>query len=257
MGYRRRHSQNVRDYSKDQVLAAVNTKLEARLKLLAPCPFKSTDVYRYCWTKEERGAIRLLKDRFKTILHHDDDMTLVWDTRQFTIETAITPPQVPLHLYVKFPKPLPVPATETWRDGRDRLMLSRLPDHLLDTIEEWGRKWATIRIENTEVYTKVDRIFSACNTMGQVHRLWPNLCSFLPERGQEVLRKMKVRSKLPEAVLHYDDENDPENERPILDEEWTPKALVPYDTIITEALLLPEAEDGEWTVQVQTGPLKT
>jgi len=91
--------------------------------------------------------------------------------------------------------------------------------------------------------------------MGQLHRIWPNLCGFLPDRGQEILRKMKVRSRLPEGVLHYDDEADPENQYPILDDEWAPAALAPYDTIITEALLLPDVEEvPDWTVQVRHGP---
>jgi len=254
---RRRHSQNVRDYSKTEVLSAVAHKLGARLRLLAPCPFTPADVYKRVWDSGERAAIRLLMTRMPSILIKDDDLTLMWDTRQFTIMSEIVPPQVPTALYVRFPKPVPVPQTETWRAERDTIHLSRLPDHLLDSVEEWAKRWTRIKIENTEVYTKVDRVFNCCNTMGQIHRLWPNLCSFLPERGQEVLRRMKVRSKLPESVLHYDDENDPENEHPILDEEWTRKALVPYDTIITEALLLPEVENYEWDVQVQTGPLPT
>lgn len=255
---RRRHNQNVRDYSKDQVLQRVSEKLAGRHQLLAPCPFKPTDVYRFCWTKEERSAIRLLKERMPTILHKDDDMTLQWDTRPFIVRTEIAPDQIPLNLYVKFPKPIPVPQTEIWRDGRDSIMLSRLPDHLLDTIEEWAKRWAKLQIETTQVYEKVDRVFTNCNTMGQIHRLWPNLCSFLPERGQEVLRKMKVRSKLPEAVLHYADD-DEENERPLLDLEWRPEALRPYDAIITEALLLPdvEGEEDDWKVRVTLGPAPT
>lgn len=252
---RRRFRQNVRDYSKDEVLQVLSTKLEARLRLLAPCPFKSTDVYRYCWTQEERAAIRLLMSRLPTMLKLDDDLTIDWDTRQFIVESDIVLPQGPIRLYVKFPKQVPCPQTESWRGTRDVLNLSRLPDHLLNKIEPWAKVWVKIKMENVEVYEKVDRIFKHCNTMGQVHRVWPNLCSFLPERGQEVLRKMKVKSRLPDTLVEYDEEKDPEGKHPFLNEAWTPKALAPYDAIITEALLLPDVEFEDWTVQVLYGPV--
>lgn len=250
----RRNRQNVRDYSKDQVLTRVGDKLLARHHLLAPCPVKPIEIYRRLWTNEERAAIRLLKDRVPSILHRDSDATFEWDTREFTIDTPFTAPRKPLHMFVKFKGDLPLPTTEVWRSTHDKLFLSRLPECMLDELAEWGQRWLRLDIEREQTYNKVERIFSACNTMGQVHRLWPNLCSFLPERGQEVLRKMKVRSKLPEAVLHYDEDNDPECEHPILDDEWKPEALVPYDAIITEALLLPDF-DGEvdWGVRILHG----
>ena len=251
---RRRHSQNVRDYSKSDVLQRVGQKLSARHLLLAPCPLQPTDIYRHLWSNDERAAMRLLKDRMPTLLHRDSDVTLMWDTHEFHVDTAFTQPRKPVSLFVKFKAELPLPCTETWRTGADKVCLSRLPDSMVDSLAEWGRQWMRFDIEREQVYNKVDRVFSHCNTMGQIHRLWPNLCSFLPERGQEVLRRMKVRSRLPESVLHYDDENDPENKYPILDEEWWPKALVPFDSIITEALLLPEFDgENDWPIRIVHG----
>lgn len=252
MGWGRRR-QNVRDYSQSEVLQRVQLKMNARLLMLAPCPIKPAELYRHVWAKDERAALRLLRDRMPTALHFDTDMTLDWDVRPFVVETVITDPRVPHLLYFKFPKSLPAPATDAWKTDRDRLGLSRLPEAMQDELEAWAKQWVKLDTERTYVCEKVDRIFHCCNTMGQLHRLWPNLCSFLPERGQEIVRNIKVKSRLPEAVLHYDEDNDPENEHPILDEAWTPQALAPYDTLITEALLLPDVEVEPAVVSVVHG----
>ena len=53
MGYRRRQSQNVRDYSREQVASAVAERMKIRHHLLAPCPLKPVDIYRHLWTKED------------------------------------------------------------------------------------------------------------------------------------------------------------------------------------------------------------
>lgn len=254
MGYRRRHNQNVRDYSREQVASAVAERMKIRHHLLAPCPLKPVDIYRHLWTKEERAALRTLKDRMPSILRKDNDVTLEWDVRVFQIDTPLTDPRVPVHLFVNFGTHLPLPCTDRWSSIADTLKLSRLPEPMLHTLEEWGRQWLRLEIERECVIDRVEQVFNACNTMGQIHRLWPNLCSFLPERAQEILRKKKVRSKLPEAVMHYDDEKDPENEHPILDDEWTPKRLAPYDALITEALLLPEHEvEDDWSMRIVHG----
>lgn len=251
---RRRSKQNVRDYSQSEVLTRVTGKLLARHHLLAPCPVKPVEIYRHLWTKEERAALRLLKDRMPSILHRDSDITFQWDTREFQIDTVFTPARRPITMFVKFKSELPLPATEVWRANSDKIAMSRLPDSMLDELAEWGQRWVRLDIEREQVGSKVERVFAHCNTMGQIHRLWPNLCSFLPERGQEVLRKMKVRSRLPEAVLHYDEDNDPECERPLLDDDWKPAALAPYDAIITEALLLPDFDgDMDWGVSITHG----
>lgn len=254
---RRRRTQSIRDYSSSEVLSRVSTRMAARQHLLAPCPVTPAEVYRYMWTQPERAAIRLLNNQLRTILRYGSDLAMVWDTREFAIDTPFTPARKPLHLFVKFSADLPLPATETWRNGSDRVLLSRLPESMLTELEAWAKKWMQLDIERDAVSTKVGSIFRHCNTMGQIHRLWPNLCSFLPERGQEVLRKMKVRSKLPEEVLHYDDEDDQmERKNAKLDDEWTPEYLAKYDSLITEALLLPDVDDpGEWKLQVLHGPL--
>lgn len=251
---RRRHNQNVRDYSKSEVLERVGQRMVNRIGLLAPCPVEPKEIYRYLWTKEERAALRLLKSSMLTLLHRDTDLTLQWDVQDFLVETPFTDRKKPLHLFVQFGAELPLPCTETWRSLSDKVGMSRLPASMVATLVEWGARWTRLEIEREQVYNKVDRVFSECNTMGQLHRVWPNLCSFLPERGQEIVRNMKVRSRLPKAMLHYDDDKDPENEHPILDEEWTPAALAPYDAIITEALLLPdETISPDWPVRIIHG----
>lgn len=254
MRWGRRNRQNVRDYSASEVLLRVQRKMTIRHQMLAPCPVKPTEIYRHLWTKDERAALRLLRDRMPTALHYDSDMTLEWDVRPFIVETAIADPRAPSALFFKFGKALPAPVTDAWNADRDKFGLSRLPDAMLDELETWAKQWVKLDTERAYVCEKVERIFAACNTMGQLHRLWPNLCSFLPERGQAIVRNIKVKSRLPEAVLHYDDENDPENEHPILDLEWRPEALAPYDALITEALLLPDdTETFTWTVSVTHG----
>lgn len=251
---RRRHNQNVRDYSKSEVLDRVSQRMVNRIGLLAPCPIAPKEIYRHLWTKEERAALRLLKSSMPTLLHRDSALTLQWDVKEFKVDTVFSPPRMPLTMFVKFGTDLPLPCTESWRSGADMVNMSRLPSSMVDALVEWGERWVRLDIEREQVYSKVDRTFSACNTMGQIHRLWPNLCSFLPERGQEVVRKIKVRSRLPEAVLHYDEDNDPECEHPLLDEEWKPAALAPYDAVITEALLLPdETISPVWPVRVIHG----
>lgn len=254
---RHKHKQNVRDYSQGEVTQAVSMKMAARVKLLAPEPVKPHEVYKYCWTKEERLAIRTLKDRLPSLLRKDDDMTLIWDTRHFVVTTTVAPPMCATHLYVKFANSMPLPCTDQWSDKKDKLGFSRLPEPMLDTIEEWAVRFIKLRVEADAVVEKATAVFSHCNTMGQVHRLWPNLCSFLPERGQAIVRNIKVRSRLPEAVLHYADD-DEENKRPLLDLDWRPEALQPYDDLITEALLLPDLDAGtvagDWKVIARHGP---
>lgn len=254
MGWGRRRNQNVRDYSKAEVSARVARKMTIRHQMLAPCPVKPTEIYRHLWTKDERAALRLLRERMPTALRYDSDMTLDWNVRPFIVETAITDPRVPSALFFRFSKTLPAPCTDAWNSSRDTLGVSRLPEPMLDTLEEWAKRWVKLDTERMYVCEQVDRIFDACNTMGQLHRLWPNLCSFLPERGQAVVRNIKVRSRLPEAVLHYDEDKDPENEHPLLEDEWKPEALAPYDALITEALLLPDdIELPPWEVTVSHG----
>lgn len=250
---RHRHNQNVRDYSKDQVGTAVSTRMAVRHHLLAPCPIKPVDIYRHMWKNEERLALRTLRASMPSILRSDTDVTLAWDVRVFEIHTAVDKIKAPIRLYVEFGRSLPLPNTNPWSDSANKLGISRLPDAMLDTLEEWAKRWTKLHVEKLAVERKVENVFDVCNTMGQIHRLWPNLCSFMPERAQEILRKKKVRSKLPEEVLHYDTERDPDNRHPILDAEWTPKALQPFDALITEALLLPETvEDFSWPIAVVT-----
>ena len=254
--WRNRHAQNVRNYSKDQVSNWVAKRMIMRHHLLAPCPIKPVDIYRYLWTKDERAALRTLKASIPSILRKDSDVTLDWDVCHFTVDTPLTPVREPLRLYTLFGRDLPLPNTDSWNDDRERLGISRMPPQLLQSLLEWGKQWMKLDIEREYVCAKAEQVFNVCNTMGQVHRLWPNLCSFMPERAQEILRKKKVRSKLPEAVLHYDDETDPENERPLLDDEWKPAALAPYDALITEALLLPEIEvKQDWPIKIIHGPV--
>lgn len=237
---RRRRNQSVRDYSKSEVLERVEQRMVNRMGLLAPCPVAPEEIYRHLWTNEERAALRLLKSSMPTLLHRSSDLTLQWDVKEFKVDTVFSPPRMPLTMLVKFGIDLPLPSTESWRSGADRVNMSRLPISMVDALVEWGERWVKLDIERAQVHNKVERTFSACNTMGQIHRLWPNLCSFLPELGQEVVRKIKVRSRLPEAVL--------------LDKEWTPAALAPYDAVITEALLLPdETISSDWRVRVIHG----
>lgn len=241
--------QNVRDFSRDEVLGKVSTVMLSRHIQLAPCPVPPADFYRYCWTNEEKAAIRLLNKVAPTLLRRQSALTLDWDLPVFVVKCLESTAQRPVGIRVEFGEELPLPSTDHWRSQRSPLPISRLPEGMQDILETWAKKWVRLSIEKDEVYNKVNRVFSACNTMGQVYRIWPNVCSFLPERGQEVLRNAKVRSKLPEALIHYSHE-DYDSKKPLLDRDWSPEALAPYDTIITEALLLPTLEEIAMPVTV-------
>ena len=246
---RRQSQQNVRDYSSGEVLQRVAGKMYGRHKLLSPCPLTPTEVYRHLWTQREREAIRSLK-HIPSILHWDDDMILSWDLPKFKVDPGFGYAVFPKSLVLKFPKPLPAPYTDQWRADRADLGVSRLPEAMQNVLVEWGQRWVRTDHEKDLVISKVQAVFSVCNTMGQIHRLWPNLCSFLPDRAQEILRNKKVRSKLPEAVLHYDDATDPEQEHPLLDDDWKPAALAPCAQS-GDALRQPKA----WTTAQRPGAL--
>jgi hypothetical protein len=249
MSWGRRRNQNVRDYSREHVLTNVKGKLNNRLHLFADPDISPLEVYRGLWNKDEAAALKALRQRYTTILREDSDFEVQWDISKFAYKPALAPGRVftPTKLYVYLPRELPVPQTEEWRSEGNKVNLSQLPLPLQEKLIPWGKKFVQADVDTDLTIAKVDSCFSVCNTMGQIKRVWPNLCSFLPERAQEILRNAKVRSRLPEDVV----ETDLETGKTVLVDDWNPKTLVPFDMIITESLILPEREsEGDFRLKV-------
>lgn len=245
----RRNHKNVRDHELDEVRAKLARRMYERQQILAPCPVTPKEIYRHLWRADERAALRVLNHSMSSVLNREDDLTLAWDVDKFQLEVpfgsyGVT--RMPKALFIRFGSELPLPNTDSWRSRSDKPGLSRLPPQMVEALIEWSKRWMRMDLEQEEVTNKAHSIFANCNTMGQVHRIWPNLCNFMSPRGRSILEKAKVRSKLPDGVIRFNDSTG----KYVLDPAWHPSALVPFDALITEALLLPDMSDDEYGKQL-------
>jgi hypothetical protein len=255
-GHRRRQ-QNIRDYSSEHAMAKVRSKMLNRWKLLAPMPITPMMIYMGLFNKDEIRAILTLRKRLHSILREDNDIDIQWDCDKYTLAHPLLAAAVAPHsMRVGLPVEVPLPKSEEWRSDGDKVLLSDFPDSVRAPMVDWSKLYIKQSIEYLAVEDKVSKCFSLCNTMGQVKRVWPNLCSFLPDRAQEVLRNAKVQSRYPDGVLDFSEVSGEENEYSLakLNSEWEPAALVPYDMLITEALVLTEADLPAIAVSVGYAP---
>jgi hypothetical protein len=206
-------------------------------------------VYERMWTDTEWDQVSALQAKFPGLVNEDNSFQLVFKTKRPIRVPVDGDNSWPLSvdvLVLTLPEPRPMP--ETCKNYSQQhpyvFMANSLPSELLRPIVAWVPRWLQCMAETAVVKTKLDSLFKHCNTMGQVKRVWPNICSFLPERAQEKLRNAKVQSPYPTSML--DDEGR-------LKAAWLPETLAWYDRIITESLLLPEYEsdsDIDWSMRV-------
>lgn len=108
-------------------------------------------------------------------------------------------------------------------------------------IMQWGPTWVRYQKETTAVMDKIDEIASVCATYGHVHRLWPQLISFLPSVGIGKIAAAKAQSPYPEdALLFKADEAGRKSKR--LRYEFEPAAFNMVNTVLAEAIMLPEGQ---------------
>lgn len=248
---RRRHvgRESLRDYSASVVMGVVEAKLNTRFALLTPCPLDPMVVVNHQFTEEEHKAIATL--RGKGLLTTRDEIQINIDVpvnfdippewqRVVGVVPGMAERQiVAKNIRLKLAESVPMFATVPhYNRTVTTLNLSRQPSVFYDAALEWAKQYMTVSLQTHATKWKINRLFGICNTMGQVKRLWPSVVSFLPQEAQDKLQQQKARSRLPPEAYVVAEDGDR------LSPEWHPETLAYYEGIITEALLLPDADEA-------------
>jgi hypothetical protein len=253
-GRNRNRKQNVRDYSKKEVEAAVDAKLHNRWMALAPDPVKAMELYDCLYTPQQHEAIGVLS-HFPDLLSEGQQFHLHFGGLDANYQFPMGP-EGPWkmrveRLKVSMPVSRPLPSTHAAYGKFFAKHVSELPEHLMIPLLDWVPRWLQLKAETVAVSSKVESLFECCNTMGQIKRVWPNIVSFLPDRAQEILRNAKVQSPYPDDVMGYDESRDLEGQTRQLKPEWSPKYLAWHDRVLTEALLMPDHADDDFMLNVE------
>jgi hypothetical protein len=97
-------------------------------------------------------------------------------------------------------KDLPCPKI-SWQDG-----ILMYPDHPMHRLlMDYGEQISTVDKQNTETLSTSRELIHACNTWGQVRRLWPEVFTFLPANTGKVrvVNEQKQQSRLPPSLSEH------------------------------------------------------
>jgi hypothetical protein len=216
---RRKTKKTISEVLKKEVAQAVRRVMDNRHVLLAPFPLDPLDIYRRFWSEEEWQALKILQ-------HRDG---LVSTGRYFYMtDLPILRDAVHSSITVNLPSPQPICSGSTAR-------FRMLPAAMQDAIVEWGKTWVQLQQDTVAVVARLEMVAQVCTTYGHVHRLWPQLASFLPEVGRKKLAAAKVQSAYPEEALMFKGSK-------TLKREFEPAMFSAVNTVLAEALMLPEGD---------------
>jgi hypothetical protein len=243
---RGRRKQNLKDFTKDSLIRHAKQLLYNRWMLLTPPPVEPDKVYDTLLTDEQHRAMELLDATMPSCLERGSQVNVIFDVPA-QIKTPIhNKIHEAKYLQLHLPNQRILPNTETYtgtRSPHHRFLVSALPSDMRESLQEWARNWMRAQAETAEVIDKLDSLFTACNTLGQAKRIWPQITGLLTEQAQNKLAQAKVRSPYPDGVLLRDPDvwdDKAHNYKLIgLRKEWEPPALQWYDDRLTESLCLP------------------
>lgn len=243
---RGRRRQSVRDYSRDVVSKEIRDALTNRWKLLSPFPLDPREIHQVVFTPEVHAAAKVIKEVVPSMLRHNNRLVLQWRSDAPMVANPLVPfirghyAEVvlndfrmaqcrPTHIYVILPDEN---EEEYYLPGEQKFFVSRLPAAMREVLVPWAHSYIKHKLEEMALKKLTDQVFYACNTLGQVKRAWPNLMNFMPTEQRQKVEQMKCRSKMPEGFDQYQADG----------ELFSYKNIEAYDTIITEALILPKMD---------------
>lgn len=203
----------------------VSSELDKRWHVLHPFTLDPIqDGYRHMFDDQEWAALHLLlnKKKFESVWGYNSRIDI-----ESSIRTGAGS-----HCYK-------IRLTLTTSMPNVDVAYHSLPPPIANYIDAWVIEWIRYRDEKAEILSTLKSLCGHCSSPGQIIRVWPAMLGFFDmETKEELTRKKKARSPLPQSIL----ETDEFGRRKILDP-FRRSRLDAFESILTEALILPTPEE--------------
>lgn len=203
-----------RDF-RDNIANRICRHYDKYCEITNPVPFNVLlDVYKPAFKKKQWNALEVLMDskHGRKCLSRSNTFELMMDDRKGKGSWERD------HITFGFPDNKNRPDIE--------IEFSQLHVDVQDNIKVWGAKALQLKNLRKKLYCRIDSLFDwewddyagysstggrrggptpgvACNTPGQLMRIWPELMAFMPVEHRDVVRNANMKSRMPGRIHGY------------------------------------------------------
>lgn len=231
MRRRKNAKTRMRDGLIDAFGSSIIKKLRNRHMLLCPFPLDPMVLYRSLWNDAQFEGL-------KALFMVDGLLTR---RSQMHLRVPLVPDDDgennEVHIIVNLPEPQPMGGGDY-----DEIDYTKFTDEELAMVRSWVVDWRKFQDDTDRVEVAVNDVVKACNSIGQVIRIWPDLLGFMKPSQQDEVKNKATRSPYPKDALEWY-HNGQGQVCHRLAPGFQPERFKALHDVIAESLMLPEYDD--------------